>query len=94
MLGHFQHGSSPLARPASHNTGLFHTDTFVTDRSPVNPSVARMIGLASGFYFRGPLLAHGYEDDKTDERGDWEDCGRPHDLDTADLSYLLGFFQA
>ncbi|CAA9959251.1 zinc finger mynd-type protein [Pyrenophora teres f. maculata] len=92
MRGHFQPGVWPLERPASHTLGIYHTDRYLIDGSLPTPSITKAIG-ASGIYFRGPFLAHGHEDDKMDEDDEVEEFGRPCDLDTADLSYLLGFFQ-
>lgn len=40
ILAHFSHEYSELKRPASHNLGVYHSDTFMIDGSPENPSVA------------------------------------------------------
>ncbi|KAI2482428.1 hypothetical protein Ptr902_06809 [Pyrenophora tritici-repentis] len=94
MSGHFQPGTWPLERPVSHCLGIFYTDRYMTDGSSLTPSITKWIGTASGTYFRGPYLAHGHENDNMDEYEEVEEFGRPCDLDTADLSYLLDFFKA
>ena len=85
-------GNWPLKEPDSHRLGIYYQDAYLIDNSTITPSVTNWVGPAAGHYFRGVFLAHGWKP-KVVERKRILHYGKPCDLDTADLSYLLGFFQ-
>jgi hypothetical protein len=83
----------PLKEPDSHRLGIYYKDAYLVDNSPITPSVTKWIGRQAGHYFRGVFLAHGWKENVVEREGILH-YGKPCDLDTADLSYLLEFFRA
>ncbi|KAI4713823.1 hypothetical protein J4E89_001271 [Alternaria sp. Ai002NY15] len=94
MLNHISHTWPTLKRIPSHRVGIYYHDNYMNENLPTTPSLTKWLGQAAGNYFRGPFLAHGYENgielDDEFESGE----GGPCDLDTSALATLLAFFQA
>jgi hypothetical protein len=94
MLGHISHSWPYLKRIPPHRVGIYYQDNYMNENLPATPSLNKWLGPAVGNYFRGPFLAHGYENGVIlDQEYESED-GRPCDVDTSALATLLGFFQA
>ncbi|KAI4705545.1 hypothetical protein J4E81_000428 [Alternaria sp. BMP 2799] len=94
MLNHISHTWPTLKRIPSHRVGIYYHDNYMNENLPTTPSLTKWLGQAAGNYFRGPFLAHGYENgielDDEFESGE----GGPCDLDTSALATLLALFQA
>ncbi|KAG9193524.1 hypothetical protein G6011_03559 [Alternaria panax] len=84
-------GDWPLKQPDSHRLGIYYQDAYLVDDSPITPSITKWVGREAGHYFRGTFLAHGWKPEEI-EGDDVFEFGRPCDLDTADLCYLLDYF--
>jgi len=82
-----------LKRIPPHRLGIYYNDEYIGQGLPATPSLTKWLGPAIGEYFRGPWLAHAYENGIMFDE-EWEsEMGRPCDIDTAALASLLGYFE-
>jgi hypothetical protein len=95
LVAHISHsGWRNLKRLSGHRMGIYYNDDYMNDNSPVTPSLTNWLGPNLGSRFRGPFLAHGYENGELYEDGEESDEVKPCDLDTSVLRLLLEFFYA
>lgn len=82
-----------LKRIPPHRLGIYYNDNYVGQGLPATPILTKRLGPAIGKYFRGPWLAHAYENGVMFDE-EWEsEMGRSCDIDTAGLASLLGYFE-
>lgn len=95
MLDYVSHSGWPnLKRVPTHRMGIYFQDNYMNEDLPPTQSLVKWLGPAQGHFFRGPFLAHGYENgEKFDDGYESEDC-KSFDLDTSALRVLLEFFYA
>jgi hypothetical protein len=94
MLDHISHdGYLNFKRVPCHRLGIYYNDNYMNEELPTTPSRTKWLGLVLGHFFRGPFLAHGYENGKNYDNGGESEEGKPCDVDRSVLKVLLEFFQ-